>query len=68
MTTRFRSDEERRLIDRIVDMVDCARLYRSCITCSHFDEPGEVCQLAGQRPPARVIAEGCPLYSEQPPF
>lgn len=35
----------------------------SCLTCVHFREhDGELCALAYKRPPARVIAEGCPAY------
>lgn len=40
----------------------------TCVNCTHFDEPTEVCKLAQQRPPARVIAHGCPMYAAQPPF
>lgn len=62
--TRSRSD----LGDAILDLIERARLYRSCLTCQHFDEASEVCGLAGGRPPARVIAMGCPKYLEEPPF
>lgn len=41
---------------------------QTCINCEHFDEPSEVCRLAGQRPPARVIAHGCPCHVARPPF
>lgn len=40
----------------------------TCLSCEHFDEAGEVCALAQARPPARVIAHGCPSYSAQVPF
>ncbi len=67
--TKFLSDNERaRLQDRITDLIDEARLGRSCLTCQQFDEPTEVCALAGSRPPARTIAVGCPAYSQAPPF
>jgi hypothetical protein len=50
-------------------LVERARLYRSCVTCNHFDEATEGCALAdGTRPPARVIAMGCGKYEEEPPF
>jgi hypothetical protein len=38
----------------------------TCVNCIHFDEPSEVCALAGQRPPARVIAYGCNSYEHFP--
>ena len=38
---------------------------RTCLTCLHFKEhEGESCALAGQRPPARVIAFGCSAHME----
>lgn len=48
-------------------VLDCRR---SCINCIHFTEhQGEVCKLVQQRPPARVIAFGCPSFAEDPcPF
>lgn len=62
--TKFRSD----LGEAILDLIERARLYRSCLTCQHFTEESEVCGLAGERPPARVIAMGCGKYQEEPPF
>lgn len=40
----------------------------TCLSCEHFDEPSETCALAQARPPARVIAHGCPSYSAKVPF
>lgn len=40
----------------------------TCLSCEHFHEPTEVCALAQARPPARVIAHGCPSYSARVPF
>ena len=54
--------------DAILDLIERARLYRSCLTCQHFSEESEICALAGGRPPARVITMGCPKYLEEPPF
>ena len=34
----------------------------SCVNCLHFQPEGELCGLAGQRPPARDIANGCPSW------
>lgn len=37
----------------------------SCITCVHFKEQqGELCSLYKARPPARIIAAGCPSYMD----
>ena len=58
-----------RLGEAILELIERARLHRSCLTCEHFDEPSEGCGLAGgQRPPALVIAMGCGKYLEAPPF
>lgn len=37
---------------------------RSCMTCRHFTESPEMCNRYGQRPPARIIANGCPDWIE----
>lgn len=45
------------------------RARRSCLTCEAFCEKTETCDHApGQRPPARIIAYGCPLWDGGPPF
>lgn len=41
---------------------------KSCITCDRFDETDESCELADQRPPARVIAFGCGQWTPVIPF
>lgn len=43
---------------------------RCCPTCEHFNQRLEVCTKANPpvRPPAKVIAFGCPLWSDAPPF
>lgn len=42
---------------------------RSCIFCANFVDKTEGCLLAdGQRPPARVIVQGCDSYDEEIPF
>jgi uncharacterized cysteine cluster protein YcgN (CxxCxxCC family) len=37
-------------------------LYKSCLSCTHFDEPSENCKLYKARPPARVIVTACAEY------
>lgn len=45
-------------------------LFRSCLNCTHFDEPSECCKMASppMRPPARVIATGCASHTDNIPF
>ena len=39
---------------------------RSCIQCGHFNEIKELCVLYKQRPPAKVIVNGCPSHDYLP--
>ena len=40
-------------------------IYKSCMNCINFSEQREGCSLANyQRPPARVIAYGCPQWED----
>jgi len=41
---------------------------RSCIDCDNFQSVSEFCMLAKARPPAKVIAQGCELFSNDIPF
>lgn len=41
---------------------------KTCITCDHFNLPNEVCGMYNMRPPAKVIAFGCPAYENEIPF
>lgn len=43
-------------------------LNKSCLSCANFDETQEVCKLAGKRPPARTIVEGCEAHETNMPF
>lgn len=38
--------------------------HQSCITCTKFQEAEEMCLHYQARPPARVIAYGCPAYND----
>ncbi len=40
-------------------------IYRSCINCINFREQPELCGLVMQRPPARIIAYGCPKWEDK---
>lgn len=39
-------------------------IYESCLNCDNFNEKDELCKLYNKRPPARVIAYGCPLWKD----
>lgn len=40
-------------------------VFQSCLNCIHFRESaGEICGLYKARPPARIIAFGCPSYDD----
>jgi hypothetical protein len=48
-----------------------SKVYRSCLTCQHFIEHMEICNLIqgpNNRPNARIIAYGCDAHSEEIPF
>lgn len=61
--------EETRGVHRaILELLERARLHRSCVTCANFDLEKEVCGLCDLRPPATTIASGCDKYEEEPPF
>lgn len=38
----------------------------TCMTCLYFDEQTEMCTRYNARPPARVIAYGCPDHDSLP--
>ena len=40
---------------------------RSCLQCLHWDDKKEICKTFNQRPPAKVIVEGC-KYHDFIPF
>lgn len=40
----------------------------TCLNCEHFSEKTELCGLYNARPPARVIANGCPSHEWAIPF
>lgn len=44
------------------------RATRTCLNCSRFDEPNELCGKYGGRPPARIIVLGCDGHEDEIPF
>jgi hypothetical protein len=47
---------------------ELTKVVRSCLNCDKFDEPNEICNKYGGRPPAKIIAFGCEGYEEKVPF
>jgi hypothetical protein len=39
-------------------------LLTTCIRCAHFNHELEMCKLCTKRPPAKVIALGCPQWQD----
>lgn len=51
------------LFRRVIQMTaENAGMNKTCLNCFHFEEAVETCKICNQRPPARVIVEGCPEY------
>lgn len=41
----------------------------TCVVCDHWNQQAETCtKFNGMRPPARVIAFGCPAFENEIPF
>ncbi len=40
-------------------------IYISCLNCINFKEQTELCGLVDIRPPAKVIAYGCPQWEDK---
>lgn len=68
----IRSEDLEGMVARFAKMFadELERCTKSCLTCEHFNEAQEKCEADPQRrrPPARVIAFGCPSYEERLPF
>ena len=58
----FRAGVALRIVEALGALKPCD-ILKSCITCDHFNEPNETCKISNNmRPPARIIAYGCPKY------
>lgn len=53
--------------DAVNEALEGSGYLQTCLNCQHFAEPTELCMKADtpQRPPARVIAFGCPAFEEE---
>lgn len=38
--------------------------FKNCLNCTNFNLKTEICKLANQRPPAKVIVYGCPSHDD----
>lgn len=41
------------------------RMETTCVRCLSFDHEKEICRVAKARPPAKVIAYGCPQFESE---
>lgn len=65
---RERKEQEARWLLVQLDM-ERMGLIRNCLNCEYFDPNIEGCDKAQkQRPPATVIARGCPSWDQIIPF
>lgn len=64
------NEDTQALMRSLLEVIQRSKLHRSCLTCVHFRESSEDCVLAEpwQRPPARVIVNGCEGWAEDIPF
>lgn len=61
------SKEFRQLVtDRLTELMEEADLWNTCLNCTAFDEATEHCGQSKPpaRPPARIIAFGCPSFQD----
>ena len=42
-----------------------AHIHINCLNCINFKVSEEICVLANLRPPAKVIAYGCPKWEDK---
>jgi hypothetical protein len=60
------TDEERQQLMRRVEHAH--KMFPCCINCDNFVEEIEICKLYQIRPPAHIIAYGCPAWLQLVPF
>jgi hypothetical protein len=61
---RLRKQVQAAVIEACENVMSDQELFGTCINCRYFKEDVEFCTLANARPPARIIAFGCPSYQE----
>jgi hypothetical protein len=55
-----------RLLERISNAIEAEGILRNCTTCFYWQDTSETCGLYKQRPPAKIIVNGCESYDEIP--
>lgn len=60
----YRIDLKGSLFNLVMRIITDQYPYRNCLNCLHFTEATEQCKLWQSRPPARVIAFGCPSHHD----
>lgn len=58
-------DIRSKLLEALENVSEEFYIYRCCLTCENFNEQLEICKLANQRPPVRVITFGCPKWYDK---
>lgn len=56
------------IVDGLERIAKENNIYKSCINCQNFNMNTEICKLANQRPPARVIVMGCKEWDGGIPY
>ena len=50
--------------EEITECSNCTQC-RSCLVCKNFNEEKELCKLYNQRPPVRIIVNGCEKFEDK---
>lgn len=64
MKFKLRTNTRNDLVNAIATQLERSYMYQCCLNCEHFKEKTEMCLLANQRPPARVIVYGCNSWQD----
>lgn len=69
MTSRYILREElKEALNEVFDRLRFDELFVTCLSCVHWDEPGDKCGKYQQKPPAKVIVVGCPSLEPKRPW
>ena len=64
LRTHAKYDLQSAVIGAVANVLENEPVYRSCMNCFRFNEHVELCNLCNMRPPARIIAYGCPKWED----
>lgn len=62
----FRQDGMNRLALIIAAFLMEKGFFTTCINCAHWNDNKEICSYYKQRPPAKVIVNGCETHTDIP--